>query len=144
MGQGRPASCGARRALLEDAPDTAILGISDRVDDRTVLECLRAGVAGLVEREAGPERLSASLGTLAHGESGYDPDQERAALAIAELATSLPDQRTQDLEYAEARRHLSDDELSAVTWVAITINAFNRVSILSGHPVRPRLAGSDA
>jgi DNA-binding NarL/FixJ family response regulator len=68
------------RRLLEDAPDTAILGISDRVDDRIVLECLRAGLAGLVEREAGPERLSAALGSLAHGESGYDPDQERAAL----------------------------------------------------------------
>src|SRR4051794_19392128 len=68
------------RRLLEDAPDTAILGISDVVEDRTVLDCIRAGLAGLVERDAGPERLSAALGALARGESGYDPDQERAAL----------------------------------------------------------------
>jgi DNA-binding NarL/FixJ family response regulator len=68
------------RRLLEDAPDTSILGIADVVDDRLVLECLRAGVAGLVERVAGPERLSAALAALACGESGFDPEQERAAL----------------------------------------------------------------
>ncbi|MFD7684777.1 carboxymuconolactone decarboxylase family protein, partial [Streptomyces sp. NPDC060187] len=39
--------------------------------------------------------------------------------------------------YAAARRVLSDDAISAVIWVAITINAFNRVSVLSRHPVRP-------
>jgi hypothetical protein len=32
---------------------------------------------------------------------------------------------------------LSDDELPAVVWVAIAINAFNRASILSRHAVKP-------
>jgi hypothetical protein len=32
---------------------------------------------------------------------------------------------------------LTDDELSAVIWIAMAINAFNRVSILSRHPVTP-------
>jgi DNA-binding NarL/FixJ family response regulator len=68
------------RRLLEDAPDTRILGIGDVLDDRTVLECIRAGLAGLVGRIAGPERLATALAALARGESGYDPDQERAAL----------------------------------------------------------------
>jgi DNA-binding NarL/FixJ family response regulator len=68
------------RRLLEDAPDTAILGIADAVEDRAVLDCIRAGLAGLVERAAGPERLSTALAALARRESGYDPDQERAAL----------------------------------------------------------------
>ncbi|MFD5325220.1 carboxymuconolactone decarboxylase family protein [Streptomyces sp. NPDC127092] len=62
--------------------------------------------------------------------------RERAALALAEATTHPEQADAQDRAYAEARQVLSDDELSAVIWVAITINAFNRVSILSKHPVR--------
>ncbi|MGW1654514.1 carboxymuconolactone decarboxylase family protein [Streptomyces atratus] len=62
--------------------------------------------------------------------------RERAALALAEATTHPADALAQERAYAEAREALSDDELSAVIWVAVTINAFNRVSILSKHPVR--------
>jgi hypothetical protein len=34
-------------------------------------------------------------------------------------------------------RHLTADQILAVSCVAIAMNAFNRVSILSRHPVRP-------
>jgi AhpD family alkylhydroperoxidase len=63
-------------------------------------------------------------------------EREQAALRLAEIATTLPDHDTAEREYARARDVLSDDELSAVIWVATTINAFNRVSILSRHTVR--------
>lgn len=63
--------------------------------------------------------------------------QERAALALAEATTSPADTRAQQEAYADARQVLNEDEISAVIWVAITINAFNRVSIMSKHPVRP-------
>ncbi|MDK0517765.1 carboxymuconolactone decarboxylase family protein [Streptomyces sp. ML-6] len=62
--------------------------------------------------------------------------RERAALALAEATTEPANALAQEHAYAEARRALTDDEISAVIWVAITINAFNRVSILSKHPVR--------
>ena len=64
-------------------------------------------------------------------------DREQAALRLAEITTTLPDHDTAEREYARARKVLTDDELSAVIWVATAINAFNRVSILSRHPVRP-------
>ncbi|MFS0899117.1 carboxymuconolactone decarboxylase family protein [Mycolicibacterium litorale] len=64
-------------------------------------------------------------------------EREQAALRLAEIATTLPNHDTADREYARAREALGDDELSAVIWVAAAINAFNRVSILSGHTVRP-------
>jgi AhpD family alkylhydroperoxidase len=64
-------------------------------------------------------------------------DREQAALRLAEITTTLPDHDTAEREYARARDVLTDDELSAVIWVATAINAFNRVSILSRHPVRP-------
>lgn len=37
----------------------------------------------------------------------------------------------------DRRGVLTDDQTAAVIWVAVTTNAFNRVSIMSGHPVRP-------
>ncbi|GAB7066203.1 carboxymuconolactone decarboxylase family protein [Mycobacterium hodleri] len=64
-------------------------------------------------------------------------DRERAALRLAEITTTLPDHDTAEREYARAQEVLTDDELSAVIWVATAINAFNRVSFLSRHPVRP-------
>jgi len=64
-------------------------------------------------------------------------DREQAALRLAEITTTLPDHDTAEREYGRARRVLTDAELSAVVWVATAINAFNRVSILSRHPVRP-------
>ena len=64
-------------------------------------------------------------------------EREQAALRLAEITTTLPDHDTADREYARAREVLTDDELSAVIWVATAISAFNRVSILSRHPVRP-------
>ena len=61
---------------------------------------------------------------------------ERAALALAEATTHPADAGAQTAAYAEARSALSDEEISAVIWVALTMNAFNRVSIMSKHPVR--------
>ncbi|MET8643254.1 carboxymuconolactone decarboxylase family protein [Streptomyces sp. NPDC004675] len=66
--------------------------------------------------------------------------QERAALALAEAVTDPSDAAAQESAYAAAREVLTDDQVSAVIWVAITINAFNRVSILSKHPVRAAAA----
>jgi AhpD family alkylhydroperoxidase len=63
--------------------------------------------------------------------------REQAALRLAEITTTLPDHDTAEREYARARTELTDDEVSAAVWVAIAINTFNRVSILSRHPVRP-------
>jgi AhpD family alkylhydroperoxidase len=67
--------------------------------------------------------------------------REQAALTLAESVTGLPDAYRQDRDYALAQRWLSEDELSAVVWVATAMNAFNRVSILSRHPVRPVVRG---
>ncbi|MFD7463243.1 carboxymuconolactone decarboxylase family protein [Streptomyces tendae] len=61
---------------------------------------------------------------------------ERAALALAEATTHPADASAQSAAYAQARGVLSEDQISAVIWVAISINAFNRVSVLSKHPVR--------
>ncbi|MFC7344207.1 carboxymuconolactone decarboxylase family protein [Saccharopolyspora griseoalba] len=64
--------------------------------------------------------------------------RERAALDLAEAVTLVAHQRPDDATYARAREVLSDDEISLLIWTSVTINAFNRISVLSGHPVRRR------
>ncbi|MFF7533326.1 carboxymuconolactone decarboxylase family protein [Streptomyces bobili] len=61
---------------------------------------------------------------------------ERAALALAEATTFPADAAAQEAAYADARQALTEDQISAVIWAAVTINAFNRVSVMSKHPVR--------
>ena len=61
---------------------------------------------------------------------------EGAALALAESLTKLPHPRLQELSYAEAAQHLTEEQLSAVSWLVVAMNAFNRISIISSHQVR--------
>ncbi|MFC4469919.1 carboxymuconolactone decarboxylase family protein [Streptomyces xiangluensis] len=60
---------------------------------------------------------------------------ERAALTLAEATTDPTNAGAQASAYEAARQVLTDDQVSAAIWVAITMNAFNRVSIMSKHPV---------
>jgi AhpD family alkylhydroperoxidase len=65
-------------------------------------------------------------------------ERERAVLAVAEAATTLPVTDEADADLLGARSALGEDGFVAAAWVAATINAFNRISILSRHPVRLR------
>ncbi|MCU1518075.1 MAG: carboxymuconolactone decarboxylase [Pseudarthrobacter sp.] len=95
--------------------------------------CLDMHVSDAVENGESPQRLAV---LPAWRDTALFTDRERAALALAESITELPDQRLREQEEAYARQHLSADEFSAVSWLAIAMNAFNRVSITSHHPVR--------
>ena len=64
--------------------------------------------------------------------------REIALLLVTEAATALPVTDREHAELDDARGVLGDDVFVIAEWAAITINAFNRVSILSHHPVRPR------
>jgi AhpD family alkylhydroperoxidase len=95
--------------------------------------CLDMHVRDAVESGETPQRLAV---LAAWRDTALFTDKERAALALAESITELPGHPAQEREEGYAREHLSADEFSVVSWLAITINAFNRVSITSHHPVR--------
>jgi AhpD family alkylhydroperoxidase len=95
--------------------------------------CLDLHVGDALENGESTQRLAV---LPAWRDTALFTERERAALALAESITELPDQRTWDHGESYARQHLSADEFSAVSWLAITMNAFNRVSITSHHPVR--------
>ncbi|KUF06166.1 carboxymuconolactone decarboxylase family protein [Leucobacter sp. G161] len=90
-------------------------------------------------REAGVPQQQIDL-LPAWRETTLFSERERAALAVAEAATQLPLSEEAQADLFGAREVLGDDAFVAAEWVAATINLFNRISILSEHPVRARKA----
>ena len=62
--------------------------------------------------------------------------KERAALAVAENVAGVPASEFPGGWDPVADGSLTPEEFSAVNWAAITIGAFNRISVVSRHPVR--------
>ena len=65
-------------------------------------------------------------------EAPFFSPAERAALALTDALTQLPGNPLPDAVLAEAEAELGKEGLAAATWIAITINAWNRVAI-AGH-----------
>ncbi|MET3862054.1 AhpD family alkylhydroperoxidase [Dietzia sp. 2505] len=63
-------------------------------------------------------------------------DTERAALRLAETLTRLDSVDERRAATTAAAEHFEEDQLSALEWSIVLINAFNRVSIASDHRVR--------
>ncbi len=70
-------------------------------------------------------------------ETGYFSEKERAALALIEAVTLISEGQVLESVYAQAARVLSEDEIAAIEWIGVVINAWNRVAIPSGTPVAP-------
>jgi AhpD family alkylhydroperoxidase len=70
-------------------------------------------------------------------ESGYFTEKERAVLSLIEAVTRVSEGQVPDAVYDEAASHLSDQEIAAVEWLAIVINAWNRIATASRYPVKP-------
>ncbi|GHD02365.1 carboxymuconolactone decarboxylase family protein [Zhihengliuella salsuginis] len=143
-----PASWKAISALGEEVARTvAAAGISKRCMELVNLRvsqingcayCLdlhtkRALKAGETSRRLG---VLAAWRETDPGDGLFDAT-EHAALAVAEAATRLPLSEESHADLAAARGVLGDQAFAAVEWLALAMNAFNRISILSGHPVRP-------
>ena len=62
-------------------------------------------------------------------ESTLFSPRERAALAWTEILTQLPAQGVPDDVYDRVRTQLSEKELSDLTFVVMSINAWNRVNV---------------
>jgi len=70
-------------------------------------------------------------------ESEYFSEKERAAFSLIEAVTLISEGQISDAVYSDAARVLSEEEIAAVEWIGITINAWNRMSIASRPFVRP-------
>jgi AhpD family alkylhydroperoxidase len=92
--------------------------------------CLRMHTRSAMDKGESADRIAV---LAAWWESQYFSAQERAALALAEQVTRLavPDARTWD------DGSLTDEQASAVAWLATAMNAWNRIAITSHYPVGP-------
>ncbi len=71
-------------------------------------------------------------------ESGVFSDRERAALELTEAFTFIHEDGIPDAVYDHVGGILSEEEYVALSWILVSINAFNRVAIAGRYPVPPR------
>lgn len=67
----------------------------------------------------------------------YFSPQERAALALIEEMTLISNHQIADDIYLAASQHFNDEQLSALEWLGIVINTWNRIAISSRYSVKP-------
>ncbi|MBM7366395.1 carboxymuconolactone decarboxylase family protein [Gordonia hydrophobica] len=92
--------------------------------------CLRMHTRDAIAKGETADRLAV---IAAWWESQYFSDQEKAALALAENVTELPVHDDHDT----VDDALTAEQVSAVSWLVIVMNAWNRVAIRSHYPVAP-------
>lgn len=70
-------------------------------------------------------------------ETSYFSEKEAAALSLIEAVTLISDGQVSDDVYEGAAAVLTNEEIAAVEWIGISINAWNRIAIPSRIPVGP-------
>lgn len=71
------------------------------------------------------------------GKRNISMTKKRAAFALVEAVTLISDGQVADSVYAEATAVLSDEEIAAIEWLGVAINAWNRIATPSRYPVKP-------
>lgn len=96
--------------------------------------CLRMHTRDAITQGETSDRLAV---LSAWRDTSYFSEAECAALAITEEITLIADvtagRRAKDGDHPE----LTNDQIAAVRWLAISINSFNRISITSHYTVAP-------
>ncbi|WP_010114394.1 carboxymuconolactone decarboxylase family protein [Acinetobacter sp. P8-3-8] len=96
--------------------------------------CVRMHTQDAIKAGESMERIAL---ISAWHESGYFSEKERASLILIEEITLIANQHFPDSAYQDAAKVLSEAEITAIEWVAIVINAWNRIAISSQYAVHP-------
>ena len=97
--------------------------------------CLRLHTGDAIKKGETGERLAV---LPAWRETSYFTEQEQAALSLSEYVTGIADSHANRPLYDEAADILTPQQVSAVTWMTVGINTFNRIALTSSYPVVPR------
>lgn len=92
--------------------------------------CLRMHTRDAIAQGESSDRLAV---LAAWWESQYFDEVERAALTLAEELTGLPVPARKAWDIGV----LTDDQISAISWLTIVMNSWNRIAIQSHYPVGP-------
>src|SRR5262249_44171863 len=93
--------------------------------------CVRMHTRDAIKADESIDRISV---LPAWRETEYFNEKERASLSLVEAVTMISDGQVPDSVYEEASNVLSDQEIAAVEWLAVAINAWNRIAIPSRYP----------
>ena len=96
--------------------------------------CVRMHARDAISSGESSDRLAV---LAAWKESGYFTLEERAALELVEAITAISVGQVPDAIYDNASENLSKEEISAIEWLAVVINSWNRIAISSRFPVKP-------
>lgn len=96
--------------------------------------CLKMHTADAIAHDESWDRLAV---LPAWRESQYFTPAEQAALQIAESVTRIGDHPARAGNDIPVEEHLSSVQISAVTWLTVVINSWNRIAISSHYPVAP-------
>lgn len=142
IGKQHPAAYKTLRALSSEADGAAVAaGVDPLLVELLKIRasqingcvfCLRMHTRDALEKGEDPDRIAVLPGWE---ETGYFSEADRAALRLTEAITRVPDGHVRDEDYDAAAAVLSADQISAIAWLAIVMNAFNRVAITSRYPV---------
>lgn len=97
--------------------------------------CVRVHVDRAVAAGLGADEI-AQIATWR--ESGIFTARERAALELAESYVFIHEDGISDEVYDHVGGILSEPEYVALSWLLVSINAFNRITIAGKYPVPPR------
>ncbi|CAH0265299.1 hypothetical protein SRABI26_03504 [Arthrobacter sp. Bi26] len=97
--------------------------------------CMRLHTGDAIKKGETSERLAV---LPAWRETSYFTEQEQAALSLSEYVTGIADSHANRRLYEEAVDFLTPQQVSAVTWMTVGINSFNRIALTSSYPVVPK------
>ena len=96
--------------------------------------CLRLHSRDAIARGESADRLAV---IAAWWESQYFDPKEQAALVLAERLTNISQGPAESHRSVDVEAALTPQEIAAISWLVIVINAWNRVAISSHYSVAP-------
>ncbi|MEV6026679.1 carboxymuconolactone decarboxylase family protein [Streptomyces sp. NPDC052036] len=142
IGKQHPASYKALIALSAAAEESAaVAGLDPLLVELLKIRvsqingcafCLRMHTRDALKRGENSDRIAV---LPAWEETGYFSETERAALRLTEVITRVSQGHVSDDDYGAAAAVLTEEQISAVAWLATVMNAFNRVAITSRYSV---------
>ena len=135
-----------RMNFYQAAPDTikALVAVEDKIKasglEQSLIELVKTRASQIngcaycidmhsIDARATGETEQRLYALDAWRETPFFDDRERAALAWIEALTLVAQSHVPDDVYDEARKHFSEQELIDLTYLAATINAWNRIAI---------------
>lgn len=96
--------------------------------------CLRVHTAKALKHGETTERLTV---LPSWRDAGLYSERERAALALTEAITLVAEGNVPDDVYAASREIFDEVEFATLSWIIVSINAFNRIAVTSRYLVDP-------